>query len=86
MHMYNFLCSDSLYIYFFLLYMVFIHVFVHEVNTDTPSIYRKYYIYILYKVLIITSNIKRNNNNIIVFAYNYGTPRAPRAKRAYFKC
>ena len=32
MHMYNFLCSDSLlytYFFFFLLYMVFIHVIVH---------------------------------------------------------
>ena len=34
MHMYNFLCSDSLLytsFFFFLLYMVFIHVIVHAI-------------------------------------------------------
>ena len=33
MHMYNFLCSDSL-LYFFLLYMVFIHVIVHGLHAQ----------------------------------------------------
>ena len=41
------LCYIYTSFFFFLLYMVFIHVIVHEVNIDTPSIYRKYYIYII---------------------------------------
>ena len=56
MHMYNFLCSDSLlytYLFFFLLYMVFIHVIVHAfvftcIDIYTSTIHNAYMLYTIY--------------------------------------